>query len=217
MKNVFLLLSIICLVIISNAYGAGITLSAPFADGGVNLQQGWYYHPDMGGGLHLGGGFDYVLGPINQSAQWKPFIVLSAHDGTAKYLTGTNGGLGNHVKVTITIAGVVYQTTYAHLQSSLLPVGVDVSVSRGGILGISGNTGNPDYKVHLHFVFKINGSSVDPYGVYKNRDYYPENGGSCGNTVYWTECPPIPLAPKLVSYRGNTPQNDRNPYGWFQS
>ncbi len=218
MKNALLTLVALCFIVVNRAQGVKQVLTAPFADPGINLQQGVLYHPDVGGGPHLGGGIDYVKGAINDGNNWLPFEVLAAHGGTAVYTEGSTGN-GNYVAITLDQPGSEpdYQTIYAHLEWSPLPVGTQVVVNQGDFIGITGITGNANGKNHLHFVFKVNGTPVDPYDVNNNRDYYPENGGSCGDDVYWVNCPPLRVAPTLINARKSTALNNPNTYGWSQS
>lgn len=171
-------------------------LTYPFNQNGVNLQQGWDYMPNVGGGVHHA--IDYVYGAIDQSVTWLPFNVVASHDGTAVYHGGCtnnddscNGGLGNYVEVTTNIGGVTYKTRYCHLDSSPLPVGQQVPIQRGDFLGVTGITGAANQVNHLHFEFLVNGDKTDPYDVYGLRTAYPENGGSCGSSPFWTSCPPV--------------------------
>lgn len=193
------ILAVVCLV--SSPAGAAVQfLTAPYGQAGINLQQGWFYHPDMGGGNHKA--IDFVFGTLNQSATWQSFMVLSAHNGTATYHPGYNGGLGNYVSIATTVSGKTYETRYAHLDSSPLQDDVPVAISRGASIGMTGATGAANNVNHLHFVILEEGVPIDPYDVYSDRDDYPENGGSCGPSFLWTTCPPFCAANPAAGLRG---------------
>ena len=73
-------------------------------------------------------------------------------------IAGWTGGYGNYTCVQH--AGGL-STCYAH--QSRLGTSVGASVSRGQVIGYSGNTGNSTGP-HLHFETRVNGQPVDPMG-----------------------------------------------------
>lgn len=81
--------------------------------------------------------------------------VKAASDGTVAD-TGYNSVFGNYV---ILKHSGGYQTMYAHLSSILVHEGS--RVSQGGIVGLSGNTGQSTGP-HLHFSVFKNGQALDP-------------------------------------------------------
>jgi murein DD-endopeptidase MepM/ murein hydrolase activator NlpD len=160
----------------------------------LNVQQGWFYHPDVGGGLHCA--IDFIDTPINTQAT--AFAVVAAADGWANNVNpgGYNGGLGTYVLIRHDgVGGKTLYTTYAHLYSSNLPAGQSTSVTRGQQIGIAGSTGDTGGYRHLHFVLDTQdysscGSStprLDAYDIYEDRDSYPT---PCGANYHWLTCPP---------------------------
>ena len=83
--------------------------------------------------------------------------VRAAAAGTVIY-AGWMSGYGNLVVVD---HGNGLSTAYAH--NSSFAVGVGQSVSAGGIVSYSGNTGHSTGP-HVHFEVRVNGSAVDPLG-----------------------------------------------------
>lgn len=106
--------------------------------------------------------------PVYGTPQWHHGQDFSAPYGTKVYATGAGkvieagrntGGFGNCVKID---HGYGYQTTYGHLSSISVSVGLDVK--RGDIIGLSGNTGSSTGP-HLHY-------QIDLYGDHQNPLYF---------------------------------------------
>ena len=79
-------------------------------------------------------------------------------------LVAANGyGYGNNVLLDHGQGsnGIKYSTRYAHL--SVVTVSPGQIVTKGQVIGYSGNTGN-SYGAHLHFEIRENGSCVNPMG-----------------------------------------------------
>lgn len=89
--------------------------------------------------------------------------VLAAADGTVTRAWWHNwnnryAGYGLHLRISHPGG---YETIYGHL--SALAVITNARVSRGQIIGTSGNTGDST-GAHLHFEVRLNGSPTDPFG-----------------------------------------------------
>lgn len=94
--------------------------------------------------------------------------VLAAADGTVTTAWWHNwndrfAGYGLHLRISHSDG---YETIYGHL--SALAVITNAVVSRGQIIGTSGNTGGvfgaPQGGHHLHFEVRLNGQTTDPFG-----------------------------------------------------
>jgi len=94
--------------------------------------------------------------------------VLAAADGTVTTAWWDNwnnryAGYGLHLRISHPGG---YETIYGHL--SALAVITNATVSRGQIIGTSGNTGYvfgaPQGGHHLHFEVRMNGQVTDPFG-----------------------------------------------------
>lgn len=83
---------------------------------------------------------------------------VHASDGGTVRLAGMMGGYGNYTCIQHTSS---ISTCYAH-QSSI-SVSVGQSVTKGQVIGLSGNTGHSTGP-HMHFEVRVNGSPVDPMG-----------------------------------------------------
>lgn len=107
--------------------------------GGV-LTQGYHAH-------HYGLDFGIPVGTA----------VKSTMDGKVVYAGWNNQGYGNLVIV----ENGPYRTYYAHL--SEIPVRMGDRVSRGDVIGLSGNTGNSTGP-HLHYEIRYEMKPLDPTG-----------------------------------------------------
>lgn len=95
-----------------------------------------------------------------------PVDVYAAASGKV-LVAGWHWSYGNYVVIYHgTLNGKTMQTLYAHMDS--LKVKVNQEVTRGQVIGKTGNTGY-SFGVHLHFIIYENGSHVDP------RKYFPKN------------------------------------------
>ena len=96
-------------------------------------------------------------------------IDISAPEGSNVYAAGTgivtmaaggwNYGYGNVVQID---HGNGYVTVYAHLSSIL--VSQCQPVGQGGVIGLSGNTGN-SFGAHLHFEIRVGGANINPSDI----------------------------------------------------
>lgn len=96
-------------------------------------------------------------------------IDISAPEGSNVYAAGTgvvtmaaggwNYGYGNVVQID---HGNGYVTVYAHLSSIL--VSQCQTVGQGGVIGLSGNTGN-SFGAHLHFEIRVGRANINPYDI----------------------------------------------------
>lgn len=120
----------------------GAPLTSPFGMR-VNPVTGKYV-------LHAGQDFGVKVGtPLH-----------AASDGTVVNITpaSSSGGYGNYTCIS---HGNGLATCYAHQSQFLVTAGQ--RVSRGQVIGLSGNTGNSTGP-HLHFEVRVNGTPVDPIG-----------------------------------------------------
>ncbi|MDH5718097.1 MAG: M23 family metallopeptidase [Spirochaetia bacterium] len=86
--------------------------------------------------------------------------IRSAKHGTIKFA----GWLGGYGKAVIISHPGGYRTLYAHLSKIYVKAGA--SVSRGHIIGISGNTGY-SFGPHLHFEVTRRGKHINPGDILK--------------------------------------------------
>lgn len=96
--------------------------------------------------------------------------VTAAYPG--KVISATNGnGFGNHVIIEHTYKGATYRSLYAHLSS--ISVTLNSTVTKGQLIGKSGDTGTPG-SFHLHFsIWK--GTASFPSGSTTNVDPFLNN------------------------------------------
>lgn len=172
-------------------------LTLPFASTpSMSILSGWYYSGS--GGFH--GGIDYINGNVNSGGTWKTFPVIASADGEA--CGNCSSRQGNAVWVKHKVSGATYYTYYGHLASiaGSIPLGSQsrtVSVKRGQVLGMAGDTGASG-ALHLHFALYTSSSQpMDPYGINKLRQYYPSPAqGSPGIGWFITDQPQSePVAP----------------------
>ena len=83
--------------------------------------------------------------------------ILASEAGTVIYVAHLQQGYGNFVL--ISHANGRYETLYAHLDEICVKVGE--TVSRGEVIGTSGNSGNSTGP-HLHFELRKSGIQIDP-------------------------------------------------------
>lgn len=183
----------------------------PFLESTNILQNGWIYSYSTPT-YHKA--IDYVKGTLDDSSSWQPFQVVASADGYAQYHPMTapppcpTETWGNFVRMRHSNDSYpdVYYSLYAHLDSSSLPVGQEVWVSRGDVIGIAGSTGDCQDELHLHLEFYETGYARsdrrDPYDIENKREYYPqpdgssgENYGGLGEGHVWLNDPPsVPFA-----------------------
>ncbi|MBI3954683.1 M23 family metallopeptidase [Candidatus Collierbacteria bacterium] len=80
--------------------------------------------------------------------------VIATHNGQAYYFAaGTNypDGYGNYVAIISTCQGRKILTTYAHLSGGNIPSGGPTPVTKGQVVGFSGNSGTNTTGPHLHY------------------------------------------------------------------
>jgi len=125
-----------------NSSGTSFTVNGNYAGGGNSTYLYYEGHP----------GIDYRT--TDQAANGQ-INVLAAADGVAHWVQGS-------VYNTLWIDhGNGYSTHYLHLSQKIAVDGA--SVTRGQIIGVSGDSGVPG-NPHLHFEVQFNGVPVDPYG-----------------------------------------------------
>jgi murein DD-endopeptidase MepM/ murein hydrolase activator NlpD len=185
-------------------------LILPFSDPDIKIQQGWRYTAPIGpdpDDPYAHNGIDYIRGVLNQPVTWQVFDVVAAADGVAMHSSG--GGYGDFVLIRHNEIDTVdrnYFTLYGHMgdiEDTIIyrenRFATDYEnwtpVNRGQKIGVSGDTGSPGL-IHLHFEVQRGGyaqNKIDPYDIYKTRDYYPGGMGyaGCGVNSLWVEsvCP----------------------------
>ena len=83
-------------------------------------------------------------------------------DGVVVASSVADGSWGTHVTIEHDIDGVVYRTSYAHMQSGSMPFQLGDAVSRGEVIGRVGNTGQ-SMGAHLHFTVQTaDGTFINP-------------------------------------------------------
>ncbi len=83
-------------------------------------------------------------------------------DGVVVASTVTDGSWGTHVSIEHNIDGVIFRTSYAHMQAGSMPLKPGDTVSRGDVIGRVGNTGQSNGP-HLHFTVQTESLTViDP-------------------------------------------------------
>ncbi len=101
-------------------------------------------------------GFDYRTRDADQDPVNGRVNVMAAAPGVVHWIAGSQY---NTIEID---HGGGYTTRYLHLYSR--QAGLDgVTVTRGQVIGISGDTGSLG-SPHLHFEVRLNGVAVDPYG-----------------------------------------------------
>jgi murein DD-endopeptidase MepM/ murein hydrolase activator NlpD/GH25 family lysozyme M1 (1,4-beta-N-acetylmuramidase) len=146
-------------------FGNGLLFSFKKADGTPFVVNGNYVGTQGGNGtgpttLNYDGhpGYDFPV-PIGTD-------VFAAADGQVIVADPNSTAAGNYIRIQHGSSG--YQSQYLHLSSNLVTVGD--TVTRGQLIGKSGNTAGVGNSVpaHLHFEVKQGtgntGIQVDPYG-----------------------------------------------------
>lgn len=83
-------------------------------------------------------------------------------DGTVVGSTVADGSWGTHVTIEHVIDGVVFRSSYAHMQSGSMGLSIGDTVERGQVLGLVGNTGQ-SMGAHLHFTIQTaDGTFINP-------------------------------------------------------
>lgn len=108
--------------------------------------------------------------PVLGTPQWHHGQDFSTPYGTEVFATGSGrvieagwkGGLGNCIVID---HGYGYRSTYGHLSS--MKVSVGLNVKRGDLIGLTGSTGTSTGP-HLHY-------QIDLYGQFKNPLYFFNN------------------------------------------
>jgi hypothetical protein len=165
-------------------------LTLPFREGGIVVQQGWYYN--FNATLHCPHpndipepppyskprrhcGIDYIKGiPGSDPATWQTFEVVAAADGVARRFD-TTGAAGTFVVIKHDEEdpeGRKFYTRYLHLDpdSVVIPSDQWIPVNRGVFIGMAGDSGSPGL-IHLHFDILVGGLNpwinprIDPYDV----------------------------------------------------
>ncbi len=131
-------------------------MTLPVIGSDIEVEHAWYYHPDVGGGLHQA--IDYtrlVPGAIEGQN------ILASYGGIVVHITNdvpnnTNPpgqAYGNYVKIDHDNG---YETLYAHCLCNSIPLNVGDYVYQGQIIGQVGITGLTS-GAHLHFELIYNG------------------------------------------------------------
>lgn len=110
----------------------------------------------------------YVRLGCPQSAELQPNVALRE----------CGAGWGNHVVV---LHGRGLFTRYAHLEPGTTVVRAGMHVSRGGFLGMMGNSGRSDVR-HLHFELGTSHAAFDPCVPAQSMDVVVDSEG-----LSWTE------------------------------
>ena len=176
-------------------FGNGLLYSFKKANGAPFVVNGNYVGTAKTGSTTLNydghPGYDY---PVPSGTD-----VFAAADGEVVVADASNStASGNYIRIQHGTSG--YQSQYLHLSQVLVSLG-DL-ISRGQLIGKSGNTAGPGNSVspHLHFEVKQgtggNAISVDPYGWEGNgADPY----ALAVNVNLWTMTGGRPPAPNLTA------------------
>lgn len=145
----------------------------------ITANFGWY-SPNGYSSWHSGTDIGVGIGtPVLAAEDGKVILAtVVTSDPNGPYYTNSNGvsikdhrfvasngyGYGNFVLIDHgTRNGIKYSTRYAHLSSVAVSNGQ--VVSKGQVIGYSGNTGN-SFGAHLHFEIRENGTCVNPMNYY---------------------------------------------------
>ena len=88
--------------------------------------------------------------------------IESIADGVVVASSVADGSWGTHVTVEHNVDGVIYRTSYAHMQSGSMTLQQGDVVERGQVIGRVGNTGQ-SFGAHLHFTVQTeDGTFINP-------------------------------------------------------
>lgn len=88
--------------------------------------------------------------------------VHAIADGVVVSSPVADGSWGVHVTLEHNIDGVIFRSSYAHMQTGTMNLSMGDYVSRGQVLGLVGSTGQSN-GAHLHFVMRdANGTFINP-------------------------------------------------------
>jgi len=164
-------------------------LTMPVIGSDIEVEHAWYYHPDVGGGLHQAIDYTRVV-PGAIAGQ----NILAAYGGIVIHVTNdvpnntypSGQAYGNYLKIDHQNG---YETLYAHCMYNSIPVNVGDYIYQGQVIGQVGLTGLTS-GAHLHFELIYNGEKIDPYGWYT----YPNTPNTYPNCnpdeYYWLQNPP---------------------------
>lgn len=83
-------------------------------------------------------------------------------DGVVVSSPVADGSWGVHVSIEHNIDGVVFRSSYAHMQTGSMNLSLGDTVTRGQVVGRVGNTGQSN-GAHLHFVIRdADGTFINP-------------------------------------------------------
>ena len=85
--------------------------------------------------------------------------IEAVADGVVVSSTVADGSWGVHVTLQHDIDGVIFFTSYAHMQSGSMSLQMGDIVSRGDVIGRVGNTGQST-GAHLHFTVEAEGRAL---------------------------------------------------------
>jgi murein DD-endopeptidase MepM/ murein hydrolase activator NlpD len=150
-------------------------LTLPFVAGTYMTRQYSYFDLDPGPGIrdwHNSGltmdghrGVDYGFNEGTQVVAAAPGIVTEAVNGWSDSSDPSVREDGNRVFID---HGYGFKTFYCHLLEALVQKGS--KVSRGRVIGYSGNTGTASGAPHLHFQLNSGSRPTDPYRDRQNPD-----------------------------------------------
>lgn len=90
------------------------------------------------------------------------FPVEAVADGVVVESPVADGSWGVHVTIEHVVDGVVFRTSYAHMQTGSMTLQLGDTVSRGQVIGLVGSTGQSNGP-HLHFTVQdADGQIIDP-------------------------------------------------------
>ena len=88
--------------------------------------------------------------------------IEAVADGVVVGSSVADGSWGTHVTIEHDVDGVIYRTSYAHMQSGSMTLQPGDSVARGQVIGRVGNTGQ-SFGAHLHCTVQTaDGTFINP-------------------------------------------------------